>query len=569
MTIVLDGSSLTIEQLAQIARDGARVERDPSTDAAVAKSEALIAEIVANYRRAWEARSAVPNEYGVTTGFGEFKDKPIAPADLEQLQRNLLLSHSVGVGDNSDPDDLSNYFPAEVVRGALATRLNAFLRGHSGVRTKLVDVVQAMLNRGVVPLVPLRGSVGASGDLCPLSHLFVTLLGHGRFYTLEDRTLRPASELPAFLGMDAEEMKPTFKEGLGLVNGANFSAAMLALAVFDAERLAATADGAAALSLEAMAGCTRAMDAKVHEERGHPGQIESARRIREMVIGSRLVERAGAVQDAYSLRCAPQVHGATRDTLRFVRSIAEKELNAATDNPLFFPGEGDPFDSQFSANWPEWYHGDRRFAYSAGNFHGQPLALAADFLTIAVHELGNISERRTQMMLDGHHNRGLPQNLTTRPGVNSGLMILQYTAASIVSENKVLAHPASIDSIPTGANAEDHVSMSTHAARKLRSVIANVQSILAIELLTAAQAVEWRAAFNYDPNQPAPRLLDIEDAETQAKQFEERVHGRTADIAAHLGQGTRELYRRVREAARPVLHDRPLDDDIRAARRLV
>lgn len=569
MTIVLDGSSLTIEQLAQIARDGARVERDPSTDAAVAKSEALIAEIVANYRRAWEAKSAVPSEYGVTTGFGEFKDKPIAPEDLEQLQRNLLLSHSVGVGDNSDPDDLSNYFPAEVVRGALATRLNAFLRGHSGVRTKLVDVVQAMLNRGVIPLVPLRGSVGASGDLCPLSHLFVTLLGHGRFYTLNDRTLRPASELPAVLGFDAEEMKPTFKEGLGLVNGANFSAAMLALAVYDAERLAATADGAAALSLEAMAGCTRAMDAKVHEERGHPGQIESARRIREMVIGSRLVERAGAVQDPYSLRCAPQVHGATRDTLRFVRSIAEKELNAATDNPLFFPGEGDPFDSQFSANWPEWYHGDRRFAYSAGNFHGQPLALAADFLTIAIHELGNISERRTQMMLDGHHNRGLPQNLTTRPGVNSGLMILQYTAASIVSENKVLSHPASVDSIPTGANAEDHVSMSTHAARKLRTVIANVQSILAIELLTAAQAVEWRAVFNYDPNQPAPRLLDIDDAEAQAKQFEGAVLNHANDIAAHLGQGTRELYLRVREAAPPVFYDRPLDDDIRAARRVV
>ena len=571
--VTLDGSSLTIEQLVQIARHGARVERDPSTDAAVARSEQLIAEIVANYRKAWEAKSAVPSEYGVTTGFGEFKDKPIAPEDLEQLQRNLLLSHSVGVGDNSDPDDMTNYFPAEVVRGALATRLNAFLRGHSGVRTKLVEIVQAMLNRGVIPLVPLRGSVGASGDLCPLSHLFVTLLGHGRFYTLhptsDARTLRPATDLPAFLGFDAEEMKPTFKEGLGLVNGANFSAAMLAIAVHDAERLAEIADGAAAMTLEAMAGCTRAMDAKVHEERGHPGQIESARRIREMVIGSRLVERAGAVQDPYSLRCAPQVHGATRDTLRFVRSIAEKELNAATDNPLFFPGEGDPFDGQFSENWPEWYHGDRRFAYSAGNFHGQPLALAADFLTIAVHELGNISERRTQMMLDGHHNRGLPQNLTTRPGVNSGLMILQYTAASIVSENKVLAHPASIDSIPTGANAEDHVSMSTHAARKLRSVLANVQSILAIELLTAAQAVEWRAVFQYDPNRPAPRLLEIEHAEAQAKQFEEAVSERAANIATQLGRGTRELYLRVRAAAKPVFYDRPLDDDIRAARRVI
>jgi histidine ammonia-lyase len=567
--IRLDGSSLTIEQLVQIARHGAPVERDPATDAAVARSEQLIAEIVANYRRAYEAKGAAPTEYGVTTGFGEFKDKPIAPADLEQLQRNLLLSHSVGVGDNSDPDDLSNYFPAEVVRGALATRLNAFLRGHSGVRTKLVAIVEVMLNRGVIPLVPLRGSVGASGDLCPLSHLFVTLLGKGRFYTLNDKTLRPATDLPAVLGFDAEEMKPTFKEGLGLVNGANFSAAMLALAVHDAERLAEIADGAAGMSLEAMAGCTRAMDAKVHDERGHPGQIESARRIRENVTGSRLVERAGAVQDPYSLRCAPQVHGATRDTIRFVRGIAEKEINAATDNPLFFPDEGDPFDLQFRANWPEWYHGESRFAYSAGNFHGQPLALAADFLTIAVHELGNISERRTQMLLDGHHSRGLPPNLTTRPGVNSGLMILQYTAASIVSENKVLSHPASVDSIPTGANAEDHVSMSTHAARKLRTVLSNVQSVLAIELLTAAQALEWRAVFQYDPNAPAPRLLELEHAEAQARQFEDAVRDKSANIATQLGAGTRELYLRLRAAAEPVFYDRPLDDDIRAARRVI
>ena len=569
MTIVLDGESLTIEQLVQIARENARVERAPETHERVARSEALIAQIVDNYRSAFAAGKAAPTEYGVTTGFGEFKDKPIAPDDLEQLQRNLLLSHSVGVGENSDADDLSNYYPPEVVRGALATRLNAFLRGHSGVRTRLVEIVEAMLNRGVIPLVPLRGSVGASGDLCPLSHLFVTLLGEGRFYTLDDATLRDARELPEVLGFTAEEMKPTFKEGLGLVNGANFSAAMLALAVYDAERLADAADAATALSLEAMAGCTRALDPKVHEERGHAGQIESARRIREMLTGSRLVERAGAVQDAYSLRCAPQVHGATRDTLRFVRTTAERELNAATDNPLFFPDEGDPVDLQFSANWPEWYHGETRLAYSAGNFHGQPLALAADFLSIAVHELGNISERRTQMMLDGHHNRGLPPNLTTRPGVNSGLMILQYTAASIVSENKVLCHPASVDSIPTGANAEDHVSMSTHAARKLRTVLSNVRSVLAIELLTAAQAVEWRAVFNYDPNQPAPRLLDVANAEAQARQFEDAVSGKSANIATQLGTGTRELYLKVRTAAEPVFRDRPLDGDIRAARGVI
>jgi histidine ammonia-lyase len=577
MNVVLDGASLTIEQLASIARDpsvrverdpSVRVERDPAADERVRRSEELIAQVVENYRAAWTAGEPPPSEYGVTTGFGEFKDKPIAPDDLEQLQRNLLLSHSVGVGDNSDPDDLSNYFPAEVVRGALVTRLNAFLKGRSGVRMKLVEVVQAMLNRGVIPLVPLRGSVGASGDLCPLSHLFVTLLGEGRFYTLPERTIRPATELPEVLGFSADEMKPSFKEGLGLVNGANFSAAMLALAVHDAERLADTADAVAALSMEAMCGCTRALDEKVHFERGHEGQIASAARMRELLAGSRLVERAGAVQDAYSLRCAPQVHGATRDTIRFVRTTAERELNAATDNPLFFPGESDPFDLQFRANWPEWYHGDRRLAYSAGNFHGQPLALAADFLTIAVHELSNISERRTQMLLDGNMNRGLPQNLTTRPGVNSGLMILQYTAASIVSENKVLAHPASVDSIPTGANAEDHVSMSTHAARKLRTVLSNVQSVLAIELLTAAQAVEWRATFDFDPNKPTPRL-SLDESEQQARDFERRVRDRAPEIARSLGQGTRELYLRIRAAAPPVFYDRPLDNDIRAARRLV
>jgi len=570
MKITLDGHSLTIEQLALIARDpSVQVDRDPATDALVARSEALIASVVANYRKAWSEGTPVPNEYGVTTGFGEFKDKPIAPDDLEQLQRNLLLSHSVGVGENCDPDDRTNYFPAEVVRGALATRLNAFLKGCSGVRMTLVKIVEAMLNRGVIPLVPLRGSVGASGDLCPLSHLFVTLLGEGRFYTLSDPTLRPATELPQLLGFGAEEMKPTFKEGLGLVNGVNFTAAMLALAVYDVERLAAIADGAAALALEAMSGCTRALDPMVHQERGHPGQIESAKRIRDLVLGSRLVERAGAVQDPYSIRCAPQVHGATRDTLTFVRSIAERELNAATDNPLFFPENEAPFDLQFRENWPAWYRGEERLAYSAGNFHGQPLALAADFLAIAVAELGNISERRTQMMLDGHHNRGLPQNLTTRPGVRSGLMILQYTAASIVSENKVLAHPASVDSIPTGANAEDHVSMSTYAARKLRTVLSNVQAVLAIELLTSAQAIEWRAVFQYDPTQPAPRLLDTEHAEAQAKEFEAAVRDKSANIATQLGRGTRELYLRVREAAPPVFRDRPLDGDIRAVRGMI
>ena len=575
-TILLDGNSLTIEQLVRIARDpSVHVEIDPSTDARVAASEQVIARVVENYRRAWEAGEPAATEYGVTTGFGEFKDKPIAPADLEQLQRNLLLSHSVGVGENCDPDDLSNYFPADVVRAVLVTRLNSFLQGHSGVRRKLVDVLQAMLNRGVIPLVPLRGSVGASGDLCPLSHTFATLLGSGRFYVChpdaEQREalgmtqsagpidLRDASELPTLLGFTADEIKPTFKEGLALVNGVNFSASMLAFGVADAERLADLADSAAALTLEAMCGCTRALDPKVHAARGHAGQIASAARMRELIDGSKLVERAGAVQDPYSLRCAPQVHGASRAAIRYAREVAEREINAATDNPLFFAGESEPFDVRFRDNWPAGYRGDERLAYSAGNFHGQPIALAADFLSIGLAELANISERRTQLMLDSDHNRGLPPNLTTRPGVNSGLMITQYTAASLVSENKVLAHPASVDSIPTGANAEDHVSMSTHAARKMRTILSNVQSVIAIELIVAAQAVEWRVAMM----RGVPEAHTLDAAESQARAFEEAVAGRSAEIAQSLGRGSADLYLRIRALVDPLFADRPLHEAIR------
>jgi histidine ammonia-lyase len=565
--ITLDGHTLTIEQLVQIARDPTvRVKRDPATDERVAKSEALIAQIVTDYRRAYESGGAAPTEYGVTTGFGEFKDKAIAPEDLEQLQRNLLLSHSIGVGETNDPDDMANYFDAEIVRGALLTRLNAFLQGHSGVRHVLVEIVEAMLNRGIVPLVPLRGSVGASGDLAPLSHTFVTLLGVGRYYVLGGRqaaVLHSASELPAILGFKAEEMKPTFKEGLALVNGVNYSAAMLALGVHDADRLADLADAAAALTMEAMCGCTRALDPKVHDARGQHGQIASARRMRELLEGSRLVERAGAVQDSYSLRCAPQVHGASRDVIAFVRGIAEREINAATDNPLFFPENGEPWDLRFRSNWPSEYRGDRRLAYSAGNFHGQPIAIAADVLTIALAELANISERRTQMLLDGSHNRRLPQNLTTRPGVNSGLMIAQYTAASLVSENKVLAHPASVDSIPTAANAEDHVSMSTHAGRKMRTVLRNAQYVLAIELMVAAQAIDWRIGMSIDPLAPR-KEMSLKDAEEEAQRFE--AAAKPGTIAKGVAPALREFYVRVREVSPPVIGDRALSDDVRRIR---
>lgn len=567
--ITLDGQSLTLEQVVRIARDSSvDVRCAPSSDARVAASEAVIVRAVANYRQALEAGTPAPTEYGVTTGFGEFKDTPIAPEDLEQLQRNLLLSHSAGVGVNDDAEDPANFYAPEIVRAVLATRLNAFLKGHSGVRPLMVSIVRSMLNRGVIPQVPLRGSVGASGDLCPLSHTFATLLGEGRFFLVhEPWRRRPAAELLDVLRLDlpdltAETMRPTFKEGLALVNGVNFSASMLALAVFDAERLVTLADDAAALSLEAMCGCTRALDAKIHDARGQVGQIASAARIRAQVEGSRLVERAGAVQDPYSLRCAPQVHGASRDAIAFARGVAEREINAATDNPLFFPDQSPPFDLRFAANWPDGYRGDTRLAYSAGNFHGQPVALAADFLSIAVAEIANISERRTQTLLDANHNRGLPANLTTRPGVNSGLMIAQYTAASLVSENKVFAHPASVDSIPTGANAEDHVSMSTHAGRKLRMILFNAESVAAIELMVAAQAVDWRVAML----DGVSAAHDLEQAEQQAHAFAARVDGRAEEIAAWLGGGSGALYRQVRAVIPPLLADRPLHDDIRRVR---
>ncbi len=416
--ITLDGRSLTIEQLAQIARDPSiHVERDPSTNERVARSEALIGRIVENYRRAFESGEAPPTEYGVTTGFGEFKDKRIAPDDLQQLQRNLLLSHSVGVcGDDA-------YFDAEVVRAALVTRLNAFLLGHSGVRRTMVEIVEAMINRGVIPLVPLKGSVGASGDLCPLAHTFATLLGVGDF-VLNGQEY-PATELPSVLGFDAEVMKPTFKEGLALVNGVNYSAAMLALGVFDAQHIAD--------------------------------------------------------------------------------------------------------------------------------------AIAADLLTIALAELANISERRTAMLLDGNHNRRLPQNLTTRPGVNTGLMIAQYTAASLVSENKVLSHPASVDSIPTSANAEDHVSMSTYAARKMRTVLRNTQNVLAIEFLVSAQALDWRIGMSMDPLAPR-REMSLADADEQAQRF---AAVQPANVANSVAPALREFYLRVREVSPPVVRDRALSDDVR------
>jgi histidine ammonia-lyase len=590
--VILDGSGLTIAALARVARDPRVPVR--CSDEALARVRAGREQIerltrkyqedFAKLQRGEEARPVF--EYGVTTGFGEFKNIPVAPDELEQLQRNLLLSHAAGAGANADPDNPASYYEADVIRAVLVIRLNAFLKGSSGVRVELVRTLEAMINRGIVPRVPIHGSVGSSGDLCPLSHLFVVLLGEGSWTLVREpddlgsrpRPLRRGlAQLTEDLGL--EPAQPSYKEGLSLNNGTTFSTALLALAVHDAENAARAADTAAALSLEAVCGCARAFDPRVHAARGHAGQIESAAVVRTLIQGSRLIEKAGAVQDAYSLRCAPTVHGAARDAIGYTRRVAEIELNAATDNPLFFPADATPpFDFEFRENWPEGYRGDQRAGYSAGNFHGEPIGMAADFLAIALAELANIAERRVQMLLDTRHSRNLPSNLIPRRGVNSGYMLVQYTAASIVSENKVLTHPASVDSIPTSANSEDHNAMSTIAARKLRTVLRGVQAVLAIELLVAAQAVEWRVAMGIDPRSAremdGPSMLDVlpawERAQQEARDFTARVAPEhRGSIAAHLGEGTRRAYLLVRDLAPPMLTDRTLDEDIRSVRAAV
>ncbi|HEV7670067.1 MAG TPA: aromatic amino acid lyase [Thermoanaerobaculia bacterium] len=609
-TITLDGSSLTLADLARIARDPAvEVECSAEALARVARGrrriERMAEAYTEAYRRLERGESGEPPvlDYGVTTGFGEFKNIPIAPEQLELLQRNILLSHAVGVGESADREDPASYFPPEVVRAALAVRLNAFLKGHSGVRPELVEAVRRMLVRGVVPRVPTRGSVGSSGDLCPLAHLFVVLLGEGDYYlvrTADDLASRPRTirrgldalaEDLADPAVDPASAAPwpspgvRTKEGLALTNGATFSAALLALAVHDGEAAAEAADLAAALSLEAVCGCARALDPKIHALRGHRGAMASAERLRAHLAGSRLLDGAGAVQDVYSLRCAPQVHGAARDALAFARTVAEQEINAATDNPLFFPeAEEDPWDWQFRDNWPPGYDGRLRASFSAGNFHGEPVGMAADFLAIGLAELASISERRTQMLLDGHHNRGLPPNLIPWAGVNSGLMIAQYSAAGIVSENKVLAHPASVDSIPTSANSEDHNAMATFAARKLRTVLGNTQAVLAIELLVAAQAIEWRTLLQSGGGQLAESTVRGEDPGSLIRAAQERSSAydsqlaefaawtageRRPEIAGRLGAGTGPVYLAIRRAA-PTMHaDRRLDEDVRAIRALV
>ncbi|NGQ97122.1 histidine ammonia-lyase [Brevibacillus sp. SYP-B805] len=491
-TISLDGESLTIEQVAAIARHHAPVALTPEAVRRVEASRQMVEKMV-------EEQKVV---YGITTGFGKFSDVVIPPDEVSRLQENLIMSHACGMGEP---------YPAEVVRAMMALRINALAKGYSGIRMETLQQLIEMCNRGVHPVIPEQGSLGASGDLAPLAHMVLVMIGKGE---AEYQGKRMAGkDALAAAGLSPIQLKA--KEGLALINGTQAMTALLCLALYDARILLESAEVIAAMTVEALRGIPKAYDPQLHQVRPHPGQQESARRLLQHLKGSDRTTDQGQlrVQDPYSLRCIPQVHGATRDTLEYVWAAVTRECNSVTDNPVLFAETGD--------------------VISGGNFHGQPMALAADFLAIAVAELANISERRTERLVNPQLS-GLPGFLTPNGGLHSGFMITQYVAASIVSENKVLCHPASVDSIPSSANQEDHVSMGTTAARKLRTVVGNVRKVLAIEYLAAAQAIDFTDGKLGEGTQKAYDILRREIPRLEA---DREMHSDMAKAEELLAKG--------------------------------
>ena len=451
----LTGRDLTIDNVIEVARGRRPVSLDAEAADRMRASRAVIERLVADGTTV----------YGVTTGFGDLADTRVEPSETAALQRNLVRSHAAGVGER---------LPDEVVRAMLLLRANALAVGLSGVRVEIVELVVAMLNAAIHPVVPSRGSLGASGDLAPLAHVALVLIGEGEA-TVDGASPGPGGEALARAGLEPIELEA--KEGLALLNGTQLMAGIGALAHHDAMRLALTADVVGAMSLEAMLGTGAAFAEELVAARPHPGQVASARHLRELLADSEIwashrADKEHRGQDAYSLRCMPQVHGAARDALAELERVLRVEINAATDNPLVFPSGA---------------------VISGGNFHGEPLALALDYATLAVAELASISERRTSRLVDAHLSAGLPPFLSERPGVESGLMIAHYSAAALVNELQTLAHPASVDSIPTSANQEDHVSMGATAALHLRAAVDRAEQVLAIEALCAAQGIDFRA----------------------------------------------------------------------------
>jgi histidine ammonia-lyase len=466
-TIVLTGADLTIDDVEAVARRGAAASLDDAARSRMQEAREVIEGLV--------AEGAVV--YGVTTGFGDLASVSIPAGDAARLQENLLMSHAAGVGPS---------FPREIVRAMLLLRANTLALGHSGCRPVVVDRILDFLRLGVHPVVPEQGSLGASGDLAPLAHLALPLVGRGQAEI--NGAVVPGLIALREVGLEPLELGP--KEGLALLNGTQMMSAIGALLLADADRLVRTASVAAAMSVEALLGTDVAFAAAYQLARPHPGQVAVAAELRHLLRDSGLQRshhgHSHKVQDPYSLRCVPQVHGAVRDALDHLRRVLDIELNSATDNPLVFAGGGVADPDTIATG------GGR--VISGGNFHGEPVALSLDFAKLAIAELGSISERRTALLVDPRLNGGLPAFLASASGVDSGMMIYQYTAAALASENKVLAHPASVDSIPTSANQEDHVSMGSVAARHARTVLEHVERILAIELLVAAQALELRLA---------------------------------------------------------------------------
>ena len=494
MAVIVDGSPLAIADVAAVAHRRSDVEIGPDLASRMAPARALVETIISNNEVA----------YGITTGFGALSYTRIPVEQATELQYDLVRSHASGVGD---------LLKRPTVRAMLLLRARTLSQGHSGVRPAIVERLVEFLRRDLLPAVPDRGSVGASGDLAPFAHLALPLIGEG-FFLVDGERVAAAGVLEAE-GLKPIQLQP--KEGLSLLNGTEGMLAQGCLAVDRARLLADAADAACALSVEALMGSNRPFEARVQRLRPHPGQIRSARVIAGLLEGSLIGashrdDFSHRVQDAYSLRCAPQVHGAVRDTIDHAAAVFERELGSVVDNPIIFADAGD--------------------VISAGNFHGQPLAFALDFLAIAMTELGSISERRTDRILDPERSYGLSPFLATRPGVDSGYMLAQYTAAALVAENRVLSHPASVESIPTSGSQEDHVSMGWGAGRKLNDVLRNTANVIAVELVCAAQGCEQRS-----PLEPAP--------------------------------GTQAILDAVRTVVPPLVADRPVGADIEAAAELI
>ena len=488
--VIITGQDLTIDQIAAVCRDHALVELSEESKKKILESRKVVDELL-------EEQKTV---YGITTGFGKFSDVVITPKQCKHLQENLIITHSVGAGDP---------FPEDVARGMLLLRTNNLSKGFSGIRLETVQTMIDMLNKGVTPFIPEKGSLGASGDLAPLSHMVMVMIGRGKAWYQGE--LMDGAEAMKKAGIPIIELQA--KEGLALNNGTQAMTSVGSLALYDAIKLAKIADITDALCFEAQNGVTDALQPRVHEIRPHHGQGITAKNLLRLLDGSKNTTRQGEirVQDAYSLRCTPQIHGASKDAINYVKEHVDIEINSVTDNPLIFKED--------------------RAGISGGNFHGQPMALPFDFLKIAEAELANVSERRIERLVNPAYS-GLPAFLTEHGGVNSGFMIVQYSAAALVSENKVLAHPASVDSIPSSAGQEDHVSMGTIAARQAAEIGRNVRRVLAMELMVACQGIDMRGNKG-------------------------------------LGKGTQAAYDLVRKGVAKLEYDRPLYEDIEYCEQLL